>query len=76
MNDFLVPATREETIRYRNEDGREVIINVDKEADNVNPDDLLARMNEVGVFEEDGAWSNYSSYRNVTKQTIKKFMLS
>ncbi|ERL83562.1 hypothetical protein D910_01236 [Dendroctonus ponderosae] len=69
-------TTREETVKYQTEDGKEVTHKVDKPGANFHPDDLLARINEVGVFEQDGAWSNYSSYRNVTQQTIKKFMLS
>ncbi|XP_066257903.1 SEC14 domain and spectrin repeat-containing protein 1-B [Euwallacea similis] len=68
-------STREETIKYRTDDGREVSVRVEKD-NTVNPEDVMARMNEVGLFEADDAWSNYSSYRNVTQQTIKKFMLS
>lgn len=74
---ILGPTTsREETVKYQTEDGKVVTQKVEKSETNFHPDDLLARINEVGVFEQDGAWSNYSSYRNVTQQTIKKFMLS
>lgn len=75
-NNLEGPTAREEVIRYRTNDGKEVTINVDSDKENIDKDDVMRRMNEVGLFEQDEAWNNYSSYRNVTKQTIKNFMLS
>lgn len=74
---FVASTSKEEVIKYRTSDGKEVEVRVESMDDKqMNPDELLRKMNEVGVFEQDGAWSTYSSYRNVTQKTIKKFMFS
>ncbi|KAL1501727.1 hypothetical protein ABEB36_007003 [Hypothenemus hampei] len=68
-------TNREETIRYKTDDGKEVTIRVDK-LDRDSPEELLNRMNQVCVNEQGDTWNNYSKYRKVTQHTIKKFMLS
>ncbi|KAF7280803.1 hypothetical protein GWI33_005466 [Rhynchophorus ferrugineus] len=67
-------TTREESIRLGSS-GR-VLLQDGKAVPEIDEDELLKRMKEVGVFEREETWNHYSSYRDVTKQTIKNFMLS
>ncbi|CAH0547516.1 unnamed protein product [Brassicogethes aeneus] len=62
----VASTTREEIIRVRDEEGKEVVIPVEK---NVDEEEFKRRMKEVGCF-ENGAWN----YHKVTKQAIKGFI--